>query len=141
MDINKPKDTSSKILIADRELITAFDLKQFLENAGYKVLPVVNKKNKLIEVALLERPGLIITDIDLDGTQNGLSAINEINKESIFPVIYLTTNLMFNPNVFLKILDSLAVLNKPIDYNKLLYYINKKLFQPASNKLGNYQII
>lgn len=123
-------EINTKILIADKELITALDLKQFLENAGYYVLPIINKKEKLIRVALSERPALIITDTELDDISNGISAINEINRTVSIPYIYLTASSMFNPNIFTKVLGSLAVLNKPIDYNRLLHHINKKLSIP-----------
>ncbi len=126
----KSLELNTKILIADKELITALDLKQFLENAGYHVLPIVNKKERLVSVALTEKPSLIITDTDLDGISNGISAINEINRTVTIPYIYLTAGSMFNPKIFTKVLGSLAVLNKPIDYNKLLHHINKKISIP-----------
>ena len=130
------KYNSQKILVADKELITALDLKFYLERLGLNVLPIINQGAKLISEAVNEKPGLIITDTQLDGKDNGVTAITNLTDRFYIPYIFLTTSAKFNYRNYSKKLNPLAVMQKPIDYTKLLFYINKCLHPSNSESIN-----
>lgn len=116
---------SQKIIVADKELITALDLKYFLERLGLTVLPIINQGERLLNEALNEKPELIITDTQLDGEDNGVNAIINLTDRINIPYIFLTTSTKFNYGNYSKKLNPLAVMQKPIDYTKLIFYLNR----------------
>lgn len=79
---------NSKILVVEDEKPIADILKFNLENEGYDVL-VVHDGNEAIEVALKEKPDLILLDLMLPG-KDGYEVCREIRKTETMPIIMLT---------------------------------------------------
>jgi CheY-like chemotaxis protein len=68
-----------KILVVEDELIVAADIKhQLMNDSNRTVLDLVSKGEKAIEVAITERPDVILMDIVLGTKMNGLEAAREI---------------------------------------------------------------
>ena len=128
-----PKQHFQKVLIADRQLIVAKDLKQFLERLGYNILPVVNNEDRLFYMALNNKPGLIITDTQLNRKSGGIDAIMKLSGLINTHYIFLTTNSDYDFPFYSEQLNSYAVIKKPIEYGKLLFHINKALFPTFEN--------
>lgn len=77
------------ILLAEDEGIIALALKKGLETLGYKVLKRVSTGRELIEMSLILKPDIIVTDINLKDSVTGLEAISRIRPElqAVFIVI------------------------------------------------------
>ncbi|MFQ6038883.1 MAG: response regulator [Candidatus Aminicenantales bacterium] len=116
-----------KILIVEDENIIALDIRSMLEDLGYMVSGVVSSGEESIEKASQMKPDLILMDIKLKGTIDGVRAGEEIHKQFRIPVIYLTaysdkaTLSRINNNGFK------TVLHKPFDEGELQSVIHDTL--------------
>jgi PAS domain S-box-containing protein len=82
--------SSAKILVVEDERITAEDIKDSLENLGYKVPTVVYSGEEAVKKTGELHPDLVLMDIQLEGEMDGIEAAEEIKKHFDIPVIYLT---------------------------------------------------
>lgn len=80
----------NKILIVEDELLVATDLKESLENIGYNVLDIVTDGCNAISKAKDEMPDIVLMDIMLNGTIDGIDAAKEITRFLDVPVLFLT---------------------------------------------------
>jgi DNA-binding NarL/FixJ family response regulator len=62
----------ARIIIVEDEAIVAADLKQKLENLNYQVVATVGRGREAISTANKLKPDLILMDIVLKGTINGI---------------------------------------------------------------------
>jgi DNA-binding response OmpR family regulator len=80
-----------RVLIVEDELLVAENLKEILQAGGYKVIEVVSSAEKAIENFMILDPDLIIMDVRLEGTLDGIHAailIHETLKK--VPILFLT---------------------------------------------------
>ncbi len=80
----------TKILVVEDERITAEDIKNGLEDAGYRVPAMVSTGEDAIDKAGKLRPDLVLMDIKLKGKMDGIEAAEQIKLRYNIPVIYLT---------------------------------------------------
>lgn len=80
----------SRILVVEDEAIVAMGIKQKLEELDYEVVDIVFTGEDAVETALREEPDLILMDIVLKGSMDGIEAAGRIRNRLDIPVIYLT---------------------------------------------------
>jgi response regulator NasT len=78
-----------KVLIAEDEPIVRMDLRELLENQGYKVIGEASDGQSAIDIARREKPDIVIIDIRMPG-MDGIEAAKILTEEEIAPVIFLT---------------------------------------------------
>jgi response regulator NasT len=78
-----------KVLIAEDEPIVRMDLRELLENQGYKVIGEASDGQSAIDIARREKPDIVIMDIRMPG-MDGIEAAKILTEEEIAPVIFLT---------------------------------------------------
>lgn len=81
-----------RILIVEDQALLAAIIEEQLEKVGYEVMGVVSSGEKAIEQAIEDKPDLIIMDIILKGEIDGITAVEEIHRDSPIPVIYMTAS-------------------------------------------------
>lgn len=79
-----------KLLIVEDEEIVAFDIESTLHNLGYEVCAVAASAEEAIASASLCLPDLVLMDIMLKGSIDGIQAAAEIHKRFNIPIIYLS---------------------------------------------------
>lgn len=82
--------TVKRILIVEDEAIVAMQLEASLKHMGYEVVGVASRGNDAIRVAKDTWPDLILMDIRLEGSMDGIDTANAINMYHSIPVIFLT---------------------------------------------------
>jgi len=82
--------TGNRILIVEDEGVAALDIKRTLESFGYEVVGRVVTGNDAISYAESTRPDLVLMDIVLKGSMDGIDAAMEIKKQLSIPVVFLT---------------------------------------------------
>lgn len=82
----------TQILVVEDEGIVAKDLQALLKRLGYHVPATVGTGEMAIQTALQNRPDLILMDIQLRGSMDGVQAAAAINSEQDIPIVYLTAN-------------------------------------------------
>jgi len=81
---------NNRILIVEGEGIVAKDLQGILEGRGYRIPSIVNSGEEAIEKAKNACPDLILMDIRLKGSIDGIEASREIHNNLDIPIIYIT---------------------------------------------------
>lgn len=82
--------TTAKILVVEDEAIVAKDLQYRLIKFGYTVPVIASSGEEAINKAVETSPDLVLMDIKLKGSMDGIEAAQEIHKYLDIPVIYLT---------------------------------------------------
>jgi DNA-directed RNA polymerase specialized sigma24 family protein/CheY-like chemotaxis protein len=78
------------ILIIEDEPITAAHIEDLVKGLGHRVTGVARTHQDALKLALVKRPGLILSDIQLADGSSGVEAVNEILAEIEAPVIFIT---------------------------------------------------
>ena len=78
-----------RVVIAEDEALIRLDLKEMLEEEGYEVAGEAGDGETAVELAVSQRPDLVILDVKMP-VLDGLSAAERIAAERIAPVVILT---------------------------------------------------
>jgi DNA-binding LytR/AlgR family response regulator len=78
------------ILVVEDEIIVSKDIQNSLKKLGYTIVGSAASGEKAIEVAIAEKPDLILMDIMLKGEMNGIEAAEKIKESMNIPIIFLT---------------------------------------------------
>jgi DNA-binding response OmpR family regulator/signal transduction histidine kinase len=82
------QDEHLQILVVDDDQNALRFLRRLLEGAGYRPI-LTSDPSEVLELVELERPGLVLLDLILPGT-NGLDLLRSIREFSDVPVVFLT---------------------------------------------------
>ena len=83
-------NSSAHILIVEDESIVAFNLQQRLSHMGYHVPDVAVSGTETLSLLSHSSPDLILMDIHIEGTMDGIDVAARIHETRSVPVIYLT---------------------------------------------------
>ena len=109
-------NTIASILIVEDELVTANALSDVLSDLGYRVLEIVDSSDEAIASIYRHIPDVVLMDIKLRGSTNGITAANEIHKIASIPIIYLTA--FSDPEILDQLVSTspYGYLTKPLRY-------------------------
>lgn len=71
--------------------LIAEDIKEILTNYHYEVIAVAHYKEEALSVLKNSSPDIVLLDINLDNTLDGIEIANQINDLYQIPFIYLTS--------------------------------------------------
>ena len=81
-----------KILVVEDEMVIAMLLKEYLSGWGYEVLGPVVSGNAAMTKAREARPDLILMDISIRGSLDGIQTSIRIRQEHNTPIVFLTSH-------------------------------------------------
>ncbi len=81
-----------RIAIVEDEMVVAQLLIDLLEEAGYEAMEPAITYGEAIEMLETEAPDLVLLDVSLAGTKDGIDVAGFINKTLGIPFIFLTAN-------------------------------------------------
>jgi signal transduction histidine kinase len=81
---------SLRILIVEDETIVALDLKERIRALGYEPCGIADTPDKAKDLALAQKPALILMDIMLKGNGDGIDAAAAIKALMDVPVVFVT---------------------------------------------------
>lgn len=81
-----------KILIVEDDRIIAYSLKLMITQFGYGVLDILDRGESVMGCVEKSMPDLIVMDIKLAGTMDGIEAAQAVHSRYPIPIIYLTGN-------------------------------------------------
>ena len=84
--------TNARILIVEDEAITVSALKRELASLGYQVVATASTADEALNAVELHKPDLVLMDITLAGTVNGIVAAVAIRGNFHLPVVFLTAH-------------------------------------------------
>jgi signal transduction histidine kinase len=85
-----PEPFRPSVVIVDDEQIVALDIRRTLERLGYAVPAMAADGEEAVRVAGELRPDLVLMDIRLRGTMDGIEAAGRISTQYGVPVVFLT---------------------------------------------------
>jgi CheY-like chemotaxis protein len=89
---NRLTMTNARILIVEDEAITVSALKRELTSLGYQVAAAASTADEALNAVELHKPDLVLMDITLAGTVNGIVAAVAIRGNFHVPVVFLTAH-------------------------------------------------
>jgi PAS domain S-box-containing protein len=82
--------TPASVLVVEDDRIVARDIHQQLARAGYEVVGSSATGEDAIKLAEKHRPDIVLMDVRLDGSLDGIQSANSIRSRYRIPVIFLT---------------------------------------------------
>ncbi|RIA47041.1 DNA-directed RNA polymerase specialized sigma24 family protein [Hephaestia caeni] len=84
------KQTRARVLIIEDEPIIAMDIETIVRDLGHDVTGVAVTRDEAVALAMEDRPGLVLADIQLADDSSGIDAVKDILSEFAVPVIFIT---------------------------------------------------
>jgi DNA-binding LytR/AlgR family response regulator len=81
-----------KILIVEDEMIIGAKISMLLVDLGYNVTGILSRGEEVVSHVLASKPDIVLLDINLKGTIDGIETATQLQKVAATPVIYLTAN-------------------------------------------------
>ncbi len=82
----------SKILIVEDEMIIAADISMMLTALSYEVTGITPRGEDALKSIEATRPDIVLMDVSLKGTMDGVETSHHIYDQFHIPVIFLTAN-------------------------------------------------
>jgi len=119
----------SRVLIAEDEILVAKDIRDALLHLGHEVVEIVSSGEDAVEKTGRSKPDLILMDIVLQGTVDGIEAARLIRERFGVPIIFLTA---FSDDATLnraKVTAPFGYLLKPVEERDLKATIEVALYK------------
>jgi CheY-like chemotaxis protein len=84
------RQTATRVLIIEDEPIIAMDIESIVRDLGHDVTGIAVTRAEAVEMALAEKPGLVLADIQLADDSSGIDAVKDILERFSVPVIFIT---------------------------------------------------
>lgn len=79
-----------KVGIVEDEMVIALTIESFLEELGYQVCGPTNTYTEALKMIETEKPDLLLLDINLSGSKDGIDVAEKIETDYNLPFIFLT---------------------------------------------------
>ena len=119
--------SKGSILIVEDEAIIAYDLASKLEQLGYEVTAITATGEDAVQLARQYRPALVLMDIQLAGTMNGVMAAQQIYQECRLPILFATANYDICTQEGSPPAGAVGCIGKPFDKDEIRLQIEKVL--------------
>ncbi len=126
--------SKTTILIVEDEAIVAADLAGKLRRLGYDVAGTAAKGEDAIALAENLGPDLVLMDIRLEGTMDGIQATEEIRRRIDVPVIYLTAHSDAATLSQAKLTGPFGYILKPFEERELATQIELALYKHQADR-------
>jgi DNA-binding response OmpR family regulator len=107
------------ILIVEDEIITAMSLQHLLELWGYRMCGQASSGKEAVEIAINEKPDIVLVDVSLSGDINGIEVARQIRSCFSIPIIFMTGYSDEETMEAIKEIEPAGCFVKPLDFNKL----------------------
>jgi CheY-like chemotaxis protein len=124
-----PNEVRAKILIAEDDTIVALDLQGMLMRLGYDVVAIVDSGQAAIASARRFQPDIILLDMVLNGSLDGIEVAREIHKTNDIPVVFCVSGADLSILVRAKEISYAGYLLKPINPDTLATTLDTVLYK------------
>ena len=126
--------SAARIILAEDERIISDDIKYILEAQGYRLSAVVSSSEELIRKVEELNPDLILMDIVLKGSLDGIEAALKIKEKHDIPIVYITAHSDEKTVQRAKLSQPYGYIIKPIDKKDLYSTIETVLYRHGLEK-------
>lgn len=125
---------AKKIMIVEDEALLAADIEEKLAGLGYDVIGTANSGEKALAKLEEQHPDLVLMDIQLKGTMDGVEVSHAIKETYSIPVVFMTA---YSDNNYLeraKVTEPYGYLVKPVSLRDMHCAIEMGLYKSAMEK-------
>ena len=115
--------TIQRILIEEDDMIIQMYLSRVLTKAGYTIVGEARNSEQVLKLAKETEPDLIILDIGLDGSIDGIDTAEQFSQSCRIPFLFLTGNSDEYTIKRAKLSGPIGFMFKPIDEGRLVEVI------------------
>ncbi|MCI0468782.1 MAG: response regulator, partial [Nitrospirae bacterium] len=134
---NKKTDKNQRVLLVEDTRIEAENVKMTIEDLGYTVVGIASSGSDAIRMAGEKNPDIILMDIMLKGSMDGIDASLQISARYDIPIIYLTAYADDRTLERAKITEPYGYIVKPFDERELHTAIEIALYKHGMKKSLN----
>jgi DNA-binding NarL/FixJ family response regulator len=116
-----------RILVVEDDYLAALEVEAGLVEAGFEVVGIAISADEAVKLARSERPVLIVMDIRLRGSRDGIDAALEIFRESGIQCIFATAHQTAQTRSRAQAAAPLGWLPKPYALDSLIALVKKAL--------------
>jgi CheY-like chemotaxis protein len=116
---------AKRVLIAEDDFMLSLINKKYVELIGHKVVACVTNGEDAIAAVKEHSPDIILMDLHLKGSTDGITAMLEIAKFSQVPVVYLSGDSFEDHKERIAQTNMLAFCMKPIRLEQLREFISQ----------------
>src|SRR5437660_11622739 len=116
---------SLRVLIVEDEFFISLHTKQLLQVLGHVVVGVAVSADQAIHFAEQERPDVVLMDIRLNGSRDGIEADDELRKSLGIGSLFLTANTDPQTRQRALAIQPLGFLEKPLTQQRLKLGLSK----------------
>jgi CheY-like chemotaxis protein len=107
------------MVLVEDESITALGVSHRLGRLGYQIVAVARSGPQAIEHALTHHPQVVLMDIQLQGTMDGIDAARHIQVSVPIPIIYMSANADATTVKRIQATQAAGFVSKPLHYPTL----------------------
>jgi CheY-like chemotaxis protein len=119
-----------RIMVVEDEAIVALDMARTIRRFGHFVIGPAASGAEAIHLAHTERPDLVLMDIRLKGSMDGVEAAVIIRRELAIPIVYVTGQADTATVQRAKKTEPAGYLNKPFTASELADMIRQVIDKP-----------
>jgi PAS domain S-box-containing protein len=124
----------AKVLIVESENIFALELQRLLTSVGYETIGTAHNGEEAVAMAEANRPDIVLIDIRLQGSLDGVQAADLMYERFDTPVVYLTSQIGETTLRRSKVTEPFGYLFKPFDEKILFTIIEVAIFHHQMEK-------
>ena len=132
--MDKPLNSKANILLVDDDVLIAESNKFILRKAGYNIAGIATEGLQAVKLAKEKQPDLILMDVNLGSSMDGITAAEEIQKFADIPFIFLTAYSDPATIERAKKVGPFGYFIKPFDNRELLVSIETSLYKHSFDK-------
>lgn len=129
-----------KIIIVEDEAIIAAEIEMTLESLGYKIVGKSKNGDKALDLFSSKEPDLVLLDITIKGTLNGIDLAKIIREKYEFPFLFLTSHADTHTLNEVKQTLPYGYIVKPFSENDLRTAVELALYKFKIEKQGIFPL-
>jgi PAS domain S-box-containing protein len=118
-----------RVMVVEDEVIISADIQRRLRRMGYTTPFTATSGEEAVRVVADQRPDVVLMDIRLAGTMDGIEAARRIRRQADVPVVFLTAHSDVNTVRRARDTESFGYLTKPFQDRELYACIEFAVFR------------
>ena len=110
---------SLRVLIVEDEFFISLDIKELVQMLGHVVVAIAVSADEAVNIAEIEHPDVVLMDIRLIGSRDGVDAAEEIRRRFGIGSIFVTANTDPQTRQRAQTVQPLGFLEKPLTEQRL----------------------
>jgi CheY-like chemotaxis protein len=120
-----------EVLIVEDEALTAMDFAHMVEDAGGRAAATASSASEAEALAKAMNPDVVLMDVRLAGTRDGVEAAYSIRTFSQVPIIFVTGNIDRGTTDRIRAFNGSEPVPKPVDQTRLIAAVLNALGRPG----------